>query len=122
MTNTRQNYRAKSDVLFSKLVRERDGGCVAAGYRFDCKGYLQCAHVIPRRYNAIRTDFDNAIALCSSHHVYWTYRPLEWREFVDVRFPGRWDELRVRALSDVKVDWKHRYRTLAEMRDALGVS
>lgn len=121
MTKRRQNYRAKCDALFSKLVRDRDGGCVAQGFRFDCKGYLQCAHIIPRRYSAVRTDFDNAVALCSSHHVYWTHRPLEWQDWIGVRYPGRWDDLRARAMADGKVDWKHRYHTLQEMADSPGV-
>lgn len=114
----RQNYMAKADVLFSKLVRDRDRACVNCG----AADNLQCAHIISRSYKSIRTDFDNAVALCRGCHVKFTHRPLEWREWVEARFPGRWDELTATALRYEKVDWKLRYETLKAMAGALGVS
>jgi 5-methylcytosine-specific restriction endonuclease McrA len=109
MSKKRQNYMAKADVLFSKAIKDRDGGCVAEAPH---KGQLQCAHIISRSYKSIRTNPDNAVTLCQSHHVYYTHRPLEWQEWVEDRFPGRWDELKQQALSYERVDWRAEYEAL----------
>ena len=105
MTKRRSNYMKQADASFSKWIRARDGQCQAKDGR-DCSGNLQCAHLISRSYKAIRTNPDNAVALCQGHHVFYTHRPLEWREWVEARFPGRWDELQKVALAYPRVDWK----------------
>jgi hypothetical protein len=46
--------------------------------------------------------------------VKFTHRPLEWREWVEERFPGRWDELKEQALRYEKVDWKREAKYWAE--------
>lgn len=106
MRRKRANYREQADRLFSKHIRTRDEFCQAAGIIFDCHGNLQCAHIISRRYSTTRCDPSNAIALCASHHIYWTHRPLEWQDWIEARYPGRWDLLRSVALSEVKVNWR----------------
>jgi 5-methylcytosine-specific restriction endonuclease McrA len=65
------------DKWFSLLVRSV-GSCQACG----STERLQCAHVVSRRYLSVRYDFDNAMCLCSSCHMRFTHRPLEWEEFV----------------------------------------
>jgi hypothetical protein len=101
------DYMAQADRLFSKLIRERDGVCVARGYReFDCSTVLQCAHLVTRSYKSIRTLDVNAVALCKSHHVYFTHRPMEWEAWCERRWPGRLRELKDRALMYVRVDWR----------------
>lgn len=120
----RQNYMRKADVLFSKLVRDRDGGCVAVGTDMtECKGNLQCAHIHSRSYKSIRTNFENAVTLCAAHHTFYTHRPLEWEEWVRTQLGDeRWESLRAIALRYEKVDWKQRYLTLKEMAESLGVA
>jgi 5-methylcytosine-specific restriction endonuclease McrA len=93
----------KADRAFSLYIRERDGECLADPPH---AGNLQCAHLITRSYKAIRTVPENAVALCQKHHLYFTHRPLEWREWVEDRFPGRWDKLKTAALTYERVDWK----------------
>lgn len=128
MSRKRQNYMKRSDALFSKLIRERDGMCVANGVIVDttvylgCNGNLQCAHIHSRSYKSIRTDFKNAIALCAKHHVYFTHRPLEWQEFVESQWPGVWDELKAKALEYGNVDWKARHAELKRMVDSVEVT
>jgi 5-methylcytosine-specific restriction endonuclease McrA len=118
VTKKRQDWMRKSDVLFSQLVRDRDRVCQNCGSADN----LQCAHLISRSYKSIRTDFHNAVALCRSCHLRFTHRPLEWREWVETRFPGQWDELKTLALEYRKVDWEYRYETLKKLSDSLGVS
>lgn len=97
MTKTQQ--RAKADKLFSLRIRSR-GRCEAEGYRFTCSMQLQCCHIVPRKYMKVRWDDDNALAMCGAHHTFFTHNPLEWVTFVEDKFPGRWESLRLRALAD----------------------
>lgn len=84
----------EADRLFSLVVRKRDGLCCYCG-TYD---QLQCAHILSRSYLSVRFDTRNAIALCKSHHVYFTHRPLEWEEWIERALPGRRDLLRRLAL------------------------
>lgn len=87
----------EADRLFSLEVRSI-GRCEAAGYRTHrCRGILQCAHVVGRRYRSTRWWKPNAIALCAGGHFYWTERPEEWRDFIDSRWPGRYERCWLRA-------------------------
>jgi len=110
MTKKRQNYMKRADQAFSKYIRLRDGKCQACG----ATEYLQCAHIITRSYKAIRVVEDNAVALCRSCHVKFTHRPLEWREWVEDHYPGRWEALKAEALKYSKVDWKFQARYWTE--------
>ncbi len=73
------NATAKADVLFSRLVRDRDQMCVRCG----TVNNLQCAHIWSRRYRALRWRFENAVTLCSGCHMYFTLRPAEWAEWCE---------------------------------------
>jgi hypothetical protein len=90
-----------ADSLFSAYIRERDQGCRAYGTNSgpQCSGYLQCAHIISRRYRAVRWDEDNAVTLCAAHHMFWTHRPLEWIVWVNGQNLD-YEGLRWRALND----------------------
>ena len=97
------NWMHQADTAFSKWVRSRDGECQADPPH---AGYLQCAHIHTRSYKSIRTHPDNATTLCAKHHVFYTHRPLEWNNWVEARWPGRWDELKTQALKYERVLWK----------------
>lgn len=102
----RRNYQAQADRWFSKYIRARDERCQNCG----SADYLQCAHLISRRYKSIRTSSSNAVALCRGCHVKFTHRPLEWEEWIIERFgEDYYRELKRQALSvDLAkaVDWK----------------
>lgn len=94
------NATAKADVAFSRIVRGSLGGrCWASGERFDCAGYIQCCHIISRRYRALRWAAENAVPMCSAHHVYFTNHPLEWEDYCRERGVD-WNNLRYMALND----------------------
>jgi len=107
----RQDWMKRADKLFSQYIRNRDGRCRNCG-TFE---RLQCAHIISRSYKAIRVDPDNAVALCQACHVRFTHRPLEWRLWVEEEFPGRYEQLRAKALTYERVDWKRVHADLKEM-------
>lgn len=78
-------YKKKADGAFSKMIRERDGVCLANRTRTEkCESpnWLQCAHIHSRDYSATRLDPENALTLCRSCHMYFTNRPLEWEGFI----------------------------------------
>lgn len=89
----------KADAAFSRYIRDRDGKCMGAGSGPRCSGALQCAHIISRRYRAIRWDEANAMALCQAHHMFWTHRPLEWQAWL-VAEGIDYENLRWLALND----------------------
>lgn len=108
----RKNFMAQATDLHSKLVRRRDGRCMAVGaYGVECKGVLQCCHIIGRGELVIRTHLDNAVAMCQAHHRFFTSRPAAWEVWVRSEFPNRWEGLRyiVRKWYEAgcpSVDWK----------------
>jgi 5-methylcytosine-specific restriction endonuclease McrA len=99
---TASKHMQEADAYFSKFIRARDGACVSCGVT----DHLQCAHIHSRSYKAIRTNADNAVALCRSCHTRFTHRPIEWRLFIDNYQPGLWDDLADIALRYERVDWK----------------
>lgn len=103
---TKSQYMVEADRYFSLYIRARDGACVNCGKT----SYLQCAHIRPRTYRSIRTNPDNAVALCRGCHVYYTHRPIEWEQFIAEFQPGLWEDLGAIALGAIaderKVDWE----------------
>lgn len=73
---------AKADRVLAAYVKARDQGCAAEGPH---GGSLQWAHIISRRYRAVRWNSDNGVTLCARHHTYFTHRPLEWAAWVEAR-------------------------------------
>lgn len=90
---------AAADREFSKYIRDRDGRCMGQGTGPACSGALQCAHIISRRYRALRWEETNAMALCQAHHMFWTHRPLEWQAWL-VSEGHDYEGLRWIALND----------------------
>ena len=62
--------KGKATRMHSELVRSR-GICARCGRTH---GPFDAAHIIPRRYNAVRTDESNAWCLCKGCHL----RTTEW--------------------------------------------
>lgn len=71
-----------ADRLFSLIVRSR-GKCEIGVVAKCPSGALQCAHIISRRYRALRWDESNAVAACAGDHLWMTLHPLEWEAWVD---------------------------------------
>jgi hypothetical protein len=98
---SRTAARNKCDRLFSEVVRSR-GHCVRCG----SVQFLQCAHIVSRRYLGTRCDYLNALSLCRSCHVYFTHRPLEWEAWVsDFIGEDSYKAIKGRAMSLPTPDW-----------------
>ncbi len=95
----------KATALHSQYVRTRDGGCVRCRVNGAVpSSQLHCAHIVSRRYAAVRTYEWNACALCSACHrrltehpneavawnTYWcaTYSPHTYAELIRVADEG----------------------------------
>lgn len=92
--------KGKATRLHSLVVRAA-GVCARCG-TMDY-GRLQCAHIVPRRYTATRTDETAAWCLCAGCHLVTTEHAHEHMDLVD-RTIGRdrFDELMMRARAGQK--------------------
>ena len=103
----------KLDILFSQIVRQA-GKCLVCGTSQN----LQCCHIISRRYHQVRWDLRNAVAMCRNHHVYYTYHPLEWDDYIKAEIgEGTFADLKEKALQYGKIDHKALYEELKERGD-----
>jgi hypothetical protein len=73
----------KEDRDFSNMIRERDGWMCQFCGRTKAQGWqIDCAHIYGRRDVMLRTDPDNALALCRRCHMEFTEHPAAFIEFV----------------------------------------
>jgi 5-methylcytosine-specific restriction endonuclease McrA len=92
--------KGKADRVYSLLIRSR-GRCENCGGTTN----LQTAHIIPRRYAAVRTDETNSYCLDARCHMRFTEHAAEWMDFID-RTIGRaeYDRLWAKAQAGVKAN------------------
>jgi 5-methylcytosine-specific restriction endonuclease McrA len=105
----RRSDRAKliseADQLVRQLVMARDGyKCVRCGKD---EG-LQAAHILPKgHYPRMRFDLLNVLSLCLADHLHFAHKnPVEFAWWLEGKYPGRADQLRVCAAVARKVDLK----------------
>lgn len=107
--------RKEADRLFSLYIRHRDRKCQVCSLPTD----LQCAHLISRRYLAVRWLPQNAVALCIFDHKRYTENPLAWDRWCSERLGAEaWDKLKFRAERGGMPDLG---LTIEELREALKV-
>lgn len=105
---TKTQLKKRCDVEFSRRIRET-GFC----YRCGSRAHIQCAHIVSRSYVATRWDFDNALPLCRACHVFFTYRPIEWKQWVNETFGNkRYEEMEARAQTAYKPNYEELYHKL----------
>lgn len=96
-----KTLRNKADRLWSLMIRQRDGRCRRCGKEPPAV-ILQAAHVISRRYKAIRWDPRNGLALCVGCHHWNHHNPVEFDWWVKEEIGEEtYDALRTEALSYV---------------------
>ena len=99
----------KLDIVFSKLIRERNNYICQACCVNQREDLLDCAHILGRRVVALRWHPKNATALCRSCHMFYTEHPFDWRDWcVDQLGEGLVAELR--RISNTTVKWSKSLR------------
>lgn len=91
----------EADRLFSLYIRKRDKVCVIC----EREPAAQCAHLISRRYYALRWNPENAVGACAFCHMRYTHNPLAWDEWCVSRLGQEtWDGMKFRAQRGGKPD------------------
>lgn len=94
---TRKTLKNRADRLWAQRIKE-GGVCQLAGIdEVECKGNLEAAHIIGRRFHSTRFDLQNGRAICQGHHWYYTRRPEAWFILFERLHPGLYAELWRRA-------------------------
>lgn len=102
-SESRRKLTSECDVLVRKLVLARDGyKCVKCGGTF----VLQASHLFSKgKYTRLRFELLNVVVMCVGCHLYWWHKnPLEAHEWLEEKYPGRTDQLRLMAATASKLD------------------
>jgi hypothetical protein len=107
--------KGKCDTLFSQIIRSVNE-CEKC-YSID---WLQCAHIISRRYSNTRTDLRNAYCLCAKCHRFFTDHPREFSKFITGTWAQDYYEDIYRKSQEVgKIDWDAEVDRLKEIKRSL---
>jgi 5-methylcytosine-specific restriction endonuclease McrA len=101
----RQKIVDQVDKIIGNQIKERDGWeCV----RCFSKKQLTASHILPKgSYPRLRFEPLNLLTMCVGCHLFWWHKnPGAAREWLDARFPMRYDQLQVLAATARKVDAK----------------
>ena len=105
------------DKWFSEIIRS--AGCC---FRCQSKEYLQCAHIVSRRYLQVRWDVNNSICLCRACHHWAHMHPVEWEAWLERTFGKRYiKRLKDKALKYNKVDYETLVYKLKRLHEAIQV-
>jgi hypothetical protein len=112
----------KLDDLFGQIMRSRER-CDYCGRGRVSGVVLQCAHGFSRRYRGTRWTEEANFCLCSGCHMFFTYRPIEWDDYMRRAWgEEKYDRLRAQAQAITKPDKQEIYdrlkKRLEELNDA----
>lgn len=109
----RSSRRRYADMLWSRVINERDKFCQMADD--DCDGRLEAAHILGKQMGgaryATRWDPDNGVLLCQVHHRRFDGVFDKWRWAEERLGEQRWAELQDQALQK----WDRDYDKVIEM-------
>ena len=122
---TKTKLKEKCDRLASLYYRRETPYCEARGLgaytwkttpegeellyplAIQCSDNLQWAHIYTRAILHIRYEKYNNLILCSGHHIFWTYHPIEWTRFLEAYYPDRLAEAEANRYKFWKVDYEY---------------
>ena len=94
------------DRLTKVIIHARDGNkCVKCG-----KGppeiVLQAAHILSKGpHGRLRFELLNLLSMCLRDHLYWWHKnPVEAYEWLQEKYPGRIEQLRIMTATARKLD------------------
>lgn len=118
-SQTPKYWKHRADKLFSKIIRAR-GVCQRCGE--SNYSQLQTAHIITRKYSAVRTCEENAWCLCARCHRRLTDWPREHSRYITETIGSeKYDQLRARAEDTAKFDWESELNRLKEVAREQGI-
>ena len=94
---------SEADQLVRKLVLARDSYvCV----RCNGTNVLAAAHILPKgHYPRLRFELLNVISLCYRDHMHFAHRdPVGFTAWLEEKYPGRIEQLRIMAATARKID------------------
>jgi hypothetical protein len=95
----------KLDLFVKAVMIEMHGDrCLRCG-----SGYkVAASHILPKgKYPRLRFEALNVIPLCFGCHLHWWHKnPIEARDWLDKKFPGRIEQLQIIAATARRVDAK----------------
>lgn len=91
----KQQQLAIADALAGAACRSR-GKCQMSGLdNVTCKGNLSWCHIVEKvQPYVMRWDPMNCLAMCSGHHVFYTFRHARWMLQIEKNFPENWAYIR----------------------------
>lgn len=107
--------KAKCDTLFSLIIR-------SIGECENCYStqWLQCAHIISRRYSNTRTDLRNAYCLCARCHRKYTDHPREFSKFItDTWAQEYYEDIYQKSQLVNKLNWDDELHRLKQIKKEL---
>ncbi len=106
ITTERRGIEVECRGLTKILVHRRDGEvclkCGTDGTR--PRNPLQAAHILPKgKYPLLQFVLDNLLTLCYACHIGWAHKdPVGFLDWIEAKWPGRIQELRISASSAMK--------------------
>jgi len=113
--NCRSKYwKTKADGLWGAVIHEIWASCPVQD---ECSGPTEAHHLIGRGNTATRHAIENGICLCSKHHK-WSNKlsahgaPLAFAEWLQKKFPEKWEWCSENKHKIQKPDYKEAYDDL----------
>jgi hypothetical protein len=113
--NPRSKYwKTKADGLWGAVIHEIYQYCPVDD---ECSGHIEAHHLISRANTATRHSIENGIGLCSLHHKFSNKlsahgAPLAFAEWIQKKYPEKWDWCSENKHKIQKPDYKEAYDDL----------
>lgn len=103
---TKLQLKKRCDILASRYYRALTPYCELAGLdTITCSNGLQWMHLYSRAILHMRYEPYNNLVGCASHHLFYTYHPIEWTRFLEHHFPERLQLAEANRYKVAKVDY-----------------
>lgn len=110
----------EADAWVKAIVLNRQGpNCLKCGKPKP----LHAAHILSKGANpSLRYDLENVIGLCMQDHIFWAHRdPVGFATWIEEKFPGRLDKLKLSASFYCHLDLKELICVLRSIARSEGV-
>ena len=104
-TKSLAKWKKELDSIFSKFIRQRDGGQCFTCSKKDEPKFMQCGHFVPRQYLAVRFDERNCNCQCYACNMLYNGQPSAYAIRLKAKYgEGIIEELEKARLVTTKLD------------------